>query len=61
MLAAVIIYWNTLKLGEAVFARQKAGLETPAEFLSHVLPLGWEHINLTGEYRWPSASPHGST
>ena len=22
---------------------------------SHVSPLGWEHINLTGEYRWPGA------
>ena len=51
LLAAIIIYWNTQKLGDAVFARQKAGLETPAEFLTHVSPLGWEHINLTGEHR----------
>ncbi|MCY4637470.1 MAG: Tn3 family transposase [Acidobacteria bacterium] len=49
---------NTQKLSEAVFARQKAELETPAEFLTHVSPLGWEHINLTGEYRWPGAGPH---
>ncbi|EOZ4417356.1 TPA: Tn3 family transposase [Escherichia coli] len=21
--------------------------------MAHVSPLGWEHINLTGEYRWP--------
>ena len=62
LLAAIIIYWNTQKLGDAVFARQKAGLETPAEFLTHVSPLGWEHINLTGEYRWPGAPTHnGST
>ena len=62
VLAAIIIYWNTQKLSEAVFARQKAGLETPAEFLTHVSPLGWEHINLTGEYRWPGAPTHnGST
>ena len=27
----------------------------PGELLAHVSPLGWEHINLTGEYRWPSA------
>ena len=53
LLAAIIIYWNTLKLGEAVLARNKAGLEIPVEFLTHVSPLGWEHINLTGEYRWP--------
>ena len=62
VLAAIIIYWNTQKLSEAVFARQKAGLETPAEFLTHVSPLGWEHINLTGEYRWPGApTRNGST
>ena len=53
LLAVIIIYWNTLKLGEAVLARNKAGLEIPVEFLTHVSPLGWEHINLTGEYRWP--------
>ena len=23
-------------------------------------PLGWEHINLTGEYRWPSAGPRAT-
>ncbi len=53
LLAAIIIYWNTLKLGDAVFARRQAGLEIPGELLAHVSPLGWEHINLTGEYRWP--------
>ena len=40
---------------DAVFARGRAGLEIPGELLAHVSPLGWEHINLTGEYRWPSA------
>ena len=42
---------------KAVFTRKNAGLDVPAEFLAHVPPLGWEHINLTGEYRWPSAGP----
>ena len=51
-LLAAIIYWNTMKLGEAVSKRQRAGLPTPVELLAHVSPLGWEHINLTGEYRW---------
>ena len=59
LLAALIIYWNTMKLGEAVFARRKAGLAIPAEFLAHVSPLGWEHINLTGEYRWPRTGSTG--
>ena len=60
LLAAIIIYWNTLKLGEAVFIRKNAGLDVPAEFLAHASPLGWEHINLTGEYRWPGAGPRST-
>ena len=24
----------------------------PAECLPHLSPLGWEHINLTGDYIW---------
>ena len=57
LLAAIIIYWNTLKLGKAILGRDQAGLETPADFLVHVSPLGWGHINLTGEYRWPDRHP----
>jgi hypothetical protein len=22
------------------------------ELLAHIVPLGWQHINLTGDYRW---------
>jgi TnpA family transposase len=51
-LLTAIIYWNTKQLGFAVAARQKAGLDTPAYLLSHISPLGWAHIILTGEYRW---------
>jgi hypothetical protein len=25
--------------------------------LAHVWPLGWEHINLTGDYSWTGAGP----
>ena len=32
-----------------------------AKLLAHVSPLGWEHINLTGEYRWPGADSSGET
>ena len=53
LLAAVIIYWNTAQLGEAVKQRQKAGLTCSPELLAHISPLGWAHILLTGEYRWP--------
>ena len=52
LLAAIVIYWNTAKLGEAVKQRKKAGLPIPPELLAHTSPLGWAHILLTGEYRW---------
>jgi TnpA family transposase len=52
LLAAIIIYWNTLHLGHAVAGRQTAGLSCPPELLAHISPLGWAHIILTGEYRW---------
>jgi TnpA family transposase len=55
LLAAAIIYWNTLKLGGAVAELAGTGAPVPRNLLSHVSPLGWEHINLTGEYRWPTA------
>ena len=53
LLAAVIIYWNTDHLGRAVAQRKRAGLDCSPELLAHISPLGWAHILLTGEYRWP--------
>lgn len=53
LLAAIIIYWNTKHLEHAVVQRKQAGLDSPPELLSHISPLGWAHILLTGEYRWP--------
>ena len=53
LLTAIIIYWNTDQLGRAVRKRKRAGLKIPEYLLRHISPLGWEHILLTGEYRWP--------
>lgn len=53
LLAAIIIYWNTKHLGHAVEARHQAGLDCSPDLLAHISPLGWAHILLTGEYRWP--------
>ena len=52
LLAAIVIYWNTVRLGHAVAQRRRAGLSVPAALLAHISPLGWAHILLTGEYRW---------
>jgi hypothetical protein len=27
----------------------------PDELLAHLSPLGWEHVNLTGDYIWAEA------
>lgn len=53
LLAAIIIYWNTRQLGQIIAKRRNAGIYDPENLLSHVSPLGWAHILLTGEYRWP--------
>ena len=53
LLAAIVIYWNTAHLGEAVRQRKLAGLTVEPELVAHISPLGWAHILLTGEYRWP--------
>lgn len=52
LVAGAIVLWNTTYL-EAVRA-QLAGLgrSVPTEVLQHLSPLGWQHINLTGDYLW---------
>ncbi|MGI2298252.1 Tn3 family transposase, partial [Candidatus Cardinium hertigii] len=37
----------------AVDSLKKQGIKINDQLLSHLSPLGWEHINLTGDYIWP--------
>ena len=53
LLAAIVIYWNTKNLGLAVATRRREGVDVPPNLLAHISPLGWAHILLTGEYKWP--------
>ncbi|WP_143508293.1 Tn3 family transposase, partial [Pseudovibrio brasiliensis] len=41
LLAAIIIYWNTDQLGQALSKRKLDGLDCPPELLAHISPLGW--------------------
>jgi TnpA family transposase len=52
LLAAIIIYWNTKHLGQIIHDMGQNGITIPQEQLTHLSPLGWEHIILTGYYRW---------
>ncbi len=50
-----IILWNTVYLARAVDALRARGETLPDELLTHVAPLGWEHITFNGDYVWPAA------
>jgi TnpA family transposase len=52
LLVAAIVTWNTVYLADAVERLRGRGGEISEEQLRHFSPLGWEHINLTGDYRW---------
>jgi TnpA family transposase len=49
---AAIVLWNTVYLDRALDALRRDGIVVPDAFLSHLAPLGWRHINLTGDYHW---------
>ena len=52
LLVAAIVLWNTVYLQCAVDHLRKQGIEPGPDDLAHLSPLGWEHINLTGDYAW---------
>jgi TnpA family transposase len=49
---AAIILWNTVYLERATRCLKEHGLTSDDNLLQHLSPLGWEHINLTGDYVW---------
>jgi hypothetical protein len=50
-LVTAIILWNTRYLERAV-ATLRQSEDVPDELQAHLSPLGWEHVNLTGDYVW---------
>lgn len=52
VVVGAIVLWNTTYLQAALAAVAKAGRPVPDEHLAHLSPLGWQHINLTGDYLW---------
>jgi len=51
LLVTAIILWNTRYLERAV-AMLRQTEAVPDHLLAHLSPLGWEHVNLTGDYIW---------
>ena len=52
LVTAAIVLWNTVYLERAIQAIKDHGETVDENLLQHVSPLGWEHINLTGDYVW---------
>jgi TnpA family transposase len=55
LVVAAIVLWITVYLERAGQALEDGGQIIDEPLLSHLSPLGWEHINLTGDYVW---KPH---
>jgi TnpA family transposase len=51
LVVTAIVLWNTRYLERAVAMLRKIE-DVPDSLLSHLSPLGWEHVNLTGDYIW---------
>ena len=58
LVAGAIVLWNTTYLEAAMRHLDRQGRPVPPDLLQHLSPLGWQHINLTGDYLWsgPGAS-----
>ena len=52
LVACAIVLWNTTYLQAAIERLSAAGRPVSDEHLAHLSPLGWQHINLTGDYLW---------
>ncbi len=48
LVTAAIALWNTVYLSRALDA-----------LLAHVAPIGWQHVNLTGDYLWGQGAELG--
>ncbi len=51
LVVTAIILWNTRYLERATAMLRQAE-DVPDNLLAHLSPLGWEHVNLTGDYIW---------
>jgi TnpA family transposase len=55
LIVAAIVLWNTVYLERAITTLREHGVAIDDEALVHLSPIGWEHINLTGDYTWQAS------
>ena len=61
LVTAAIVLWNTVYLGRALDALRRHREVVSDALLAHIAPLGWQHINLTGDYLWDVETAIGPT
>jgi hypothetical protein len=49
LVTAAIAHWNTVYIDKSVQALASNGTDIDPKLLKYLSPLGWEHINLTGD------------
>jgi hypothetical protein len=59
LVTAAIVLWNTVYLERAISSLRSHGQTVDNALLQYLSPLGWEHINLTGDYLWRSSAKIG--
>ena len=57
LVTAAIALWNTVYIERAVRASSLPEQPVDPALLKYLSPLGWEHINLTGDYQWKGKRP----
>jgi len=60
LLTAAIVLWNTVYLERATNALRNHEMPMDEALLQYLSPLGWEHINLTGDYHWRGSTKVGT-
>ena len=61
-LIAAIFLWKTRCLEQAFVELERQSVYVAPTIVTHVAPLGWEHVGLTGDYVWSDGQqpPNGS-
>jgi hypothetical protein len=59
LVTTAVVLWNTVYLARAGQALRGNGHAVDGTLLRYLSPLGWEHINLTGDYFWRSSAKLG--
>lgn len=52
LLVGMIAAWNTVYLDRIVVSLAQQGAPIPTEYLQHISPLSWRHINFLGRYEF---------